>query len=159
MRRPRVSVGPRRNVPLGAQGLVCLGTNPESLMSALGQKRTFRKVRAMSALPPKADIETGSLAIFAAILRASSVVSNLAADRRPGSSSKSTYASAGPLWSRATKHASKFDRPGRRKAASRHLRRSHSAQIKTTSTISMATICGAFSRKVAQASVAVIAPP
>jgi hypothetical protein len=25
-------------------------------MSALGQKQTFRKVRAMSALPPKADI-------------------------------------------------------------------------------------------------------
>jgi hypothetical protein len=27
-----------------------------ALMSALGQKRTFRSVRLMSALPPKADI-------------------------------------------------------------------------------------------------------
>ena len=32
------------------------GSNPEPLMSALGQKRTFEYVRAMSALPPKADI-------------------------------------------------------------------------------------------------------
>ena len=31
-------------------------SNLEPLMSALGQKRTFRGVRAMSALPPKADI-------------------------------------------------------------------------------------------------------
>ena len=30
-------------------------------MSALGQKRTFREVEAMSALPPKADIGTGPL--------------------------------------------------------------------------------------------------
>jgi hypothetical protein len=30
--------------------------NSEPLMSALGQKRTFECVRAMSALPPKADI-------------------------------------------------------------------------------------------------------
>src|SRR5262249_47692605 len=52
-----------------------------------------------------------------------------------------------------------LDRPGRREAASRHLRRSHRAQIKTTSTISRATTCGAFSRKVAQASVAVIVSP
>jgi hypothetical protein len=28
-------------------------------MSALGQKRTWRQVRPMSALPPKADIGTG----------------------------------------------------------------------------------------------------
>src|SRR5262249_58695654 len=32
------------------------GSNPESLMSALGQERTFRHVRSMSALLPKADI-------------------------------------------------------------------------------------------------------
>jgi len=32
------------------------GGNPEPLMSALGQKRTSPHVRAMSALPPKADI-------------------------------------------------------------------------------------------------------
>ena len=32
------------------------GSNPEPLMSALGQKRTFRSNRLMSALPPKADI-------------------------------------------------------------------------------------------------------
>jgi hypothetical protein len=31
-------------------------SNPEPLMSALGQKRTFECVRVMSALPPKADI-------------------------------------------------------------------------------------------------------
>jgi hypothetical protein len=30
--------------------------NPEPLMSALGQKRTFTHLRPMSALPPKADI-------------------------------------------------------------------------------------------------------
>src|SRR5262249_3743495 len=50
-------------------------------MSALGQKRTLEQVRVMSALPPKADIRigsdyvrrsnSGSLAIFAAIRRAS----------------------------------------------------------------------------------------
>jgi len=32
------------------------GSNFEPLMSALGQKRTLRRVRVMSALPPKADI-------------------------------------------------------------------------------------------------------
>ena len=31
-------------------------SNPEPLMSALGQKQTLRRIRAMSALPPKADI-------------------------------------------------------------------------------------------------------
>ena len=31
-------------------------SNPERLMSAMGQKRTSRLVRVMSALPPKADI-------------------------------------------------------------------------------------------------------
>jgi hypothetical protein len=56
------------------------GSNPEPLMSALGQKRTSELVQAMSALPPKADIGTGtyhlrrdnsgSLAIFAATRRA-----------------------------------------------------------------------------------------
>jgi hypothetical protein len=32
------------------------GSNPEPLMSALGQKQTSRSEIAMSALPPKADI-------------------------------------------------------------------------------------------------------
>jgi hypothetical protein len=32
------------------------GSNPNSLMSDLGQKRTSAHVRVMSALPPKADI-------------------------------------------------------------------------------------------------------
>ena len=73
-----------------------------SAMSALGQKQTSRPLERMSALPPKADIyqhgrdvrftlesgHHGSLAIFAAIRRASSVVSSSAADRRPSSSSK-----------------------------------------------------------------------
>ena len=36
------------------------GSNFEPLMSALGQKRTLEYVRAMSALPPKADIGTHS---------------------------------------------------------------------------------------------------
>jgi hypothetical protein len=36
--------------------------------------------------------------------------------------------------------------------------RSHCAQIRTPSQISRAIICGQFSRKIAQASVAVIAP-
>jgi hypothetical protein len=36
---------------------VCLhSSNPEPLMSALGQKQTWKHVRVMSALPPKADI-------------------------------------------------------------------------------------------------------
>jgi hypothetical protein len=40
-------------------------------MSAWGQKRTFRKVRAMSALPrpPKADIETGPVSASTQQLR------------------------------------------------------------------------------------------
>ena len=37
------------------------GSNPEPLMSALGQKQTFGCVRLMSALPPKADIGTQPL--------------------------------------------------------------------------------------------------
>ena len=32
------------------------GSNPKPLMSALGQKQTFRSAIVMSALPPKADI-------------------------------------------------------------------------------------------------------
>ena len=34
------------------------GSNRESLMSALGQKRTLQRFLVMSALPPKADIGT-----------------------------------------------------------------------------------------------------
>ena len=37
-------------------GVSLHGSNPEPFMSALGQKRTFRSVRRMSAIPPKADI-------------------------------------------------------------------------------------------------------
>jgi hypothetical protein len=37
-------------------GVSLQGSNPELLMSALGQKRTFGQLEAMSALPPKADI-------------------------------------------------------------------------------------------------------
>src|SRR6516162_4727195 len=37
-------------------GVSLHGSNPDPLMSALGQKRTVECVRAMSALPPKADI-------------------------------------------------------------------------------------------------------
>ena len=33
------------------------GSNPEPLMSALGQKQTFKALYPMSALPPKADID------------------------------------------------------------------------------------------------------
>jgi hypothetical protein len=32
------------------------GSDSEPLMSALGQKQTFKRLRLMSALPPKADI-------------------------------------------------------------------------------------------------------
>src|SRR6516225_2724687 len=38
--------------------VILRGNNPQDRMSALGQKQTFRSVRAMSALPPKADIRT-----------------------------------------------------------------------------------------------------
>ena len=41
-------------------GVSLHGSNPEPLMSALGQKQTLQSVRPMSALPPKADIETQS---------------------------------------------------------------------------------------------------
>jgi hypothetical protein len=37
-------------------GVSLHGSNPELLMSALGQKQTSHQVRVMSALPPKADI-------------------------------------------------------------------------------------------------------
>jgi hypothetical protein len=36
--------------------VILRGNNPQDRISALGQKQTFRNVRAMSALPPKADI-------------------------------------------------------------------------------------------------------
>jgi len=36
------------------------GSNPEPLMSALGQKQTLRRILVMSALPPKADIRQGN---------------------------------------------------------------------------------------------------
>jgi hypothetical protein len=36
------------------------GSNPEARMSALGQKRTLKRLHPMSALPPKADISQRS---------------------------------------------------------------------------------------------------
>ena len=36
------------------------GTNPAPLMSALDQKQTFSDISAMSALPPKADLQSSS---------------------------------------------------------------------------------------------------
>jgi hypothetical protein len=41
-------------------GVSLHGSNPEPLMSALGQKQTSRHLQPMSALPPKADIGTQS---------------------------------------------------------------------------------------------------
>jgi hypothetical protein len=62
-------------------------------MSALGQKRTSELVQSMSVVSPIADIRTGpryarrnssgGLAMFAAIRRASYVLSNGVAERRP----------------------------------------------------------------------------
>jgi hypothetical protein len=43
-------------VAFGFRKTACPHTNPQPLMSALGHKRTLRRARAMSALPPKADI-------------------------------------------------------------------------------------------------------
>ena len=37
--------------------IILRGNNPQDRMSALGQKQTSRRVRAMSALPPKADMD------------------------------------------------------------------------------------------------------
>ena len=37
-------------------GVSLHGSNPEPLMSALGQKQTLQRILVMSALPPKADI-------------------------------------------------------------------------------------------------------
>ena len=47
-----------RDLPVAkwGSGVSLHGSNPEPLMSALGQKRTFSEVSVMSALPPKADI-------------------------------------------------------------------------------------------------------
>src|SRR6516225_4967974 len=42
-------------------GLSLRSSNPEPLMSALGQKQTLRHLQPMSALPPKADIGTQPL--------------------------------------------------------------------------------------------------
>jgi hypothetical protein len=39
-------------------GVSLHGSNPEPLLSALGQKRTLKRLGSMSALPPKADIGT-----------------------------------------------------------------------------------------------------
>jgi len=49
----------QQGFPTGEMGLGgCLhGSNPEPPMSALGQKRTLKPRRVMSALPPKADID------------------------------------------------------------------------------------------------------
>ena len=41
-------------------GVSLHGSNPEPLMSALGQKQTLQSVKPMSALPPKTDIGTQS---------------------------------------------------------------------------------------------------
>src|SRR5262249_44105409 len=38
-------------------GVSLRSSNPKPLMSALGQKRTWRRLRTMSALHPKADID------------------------------------------------------------------------------------------------------
>jgi len=38
-------------------GIGLQGSNPGPFMSALGQKQTLAQVRAMSALPPKADMD------------------------------------------------------------------------------------------------------
>ena len=80
-------------------------------MSALGQKRTWQQVRPMSALPPIADIKlvsvqrsnSGSLAIFSAMRRASSRVSSFIGDSRPDLSSKWMYASGWLVLSCTTK--------------------------------------------------------
>jgi len=47
-----------RDLPLAkwGSGVSLQSSNPKPLMSALGQKQTFEWIRAMSALPPKADI-------------------------------------------------------------------------------------------------------
>jgi hypothetical protein len=47
----------QQGFPFGETGLGLHGCNPEPLMSALGQKQTFREVETMSALPPQADID------------------------------------------------------------------------------------------------------
>jgi hypothetical protein len=48
-----------RDLPVAKWGsaISLHGSNPDPLMSALGQKRTFGPFIAMSALPPKADID------------------------------------------------------------------------------------------------------
>src|SRR5215471_10645774 len=42
-------------------GAILHGSNPEPPMTALGQKQTSAHVRAMSAIPPKADIGPGAI--------------------------------------------------------------------------------------------------
>src|SRR6516225_8108103 len=48
--------GRRRRRTYQSQKVVVRGSKIGAPMSALGQKRTCRKVRSMSALPPKGDI-------------------------------------------------------------------------------------------------------
>jgi hypothetical protein len=58
---PRLHRDYSRDLPSAKWGsaISLHGSNPELLMSALGQKRTLVQVGFMSALPPKADIAEG----------------------------------------------------------------------------------------------------
>jgi hypothetical protein len=48
----------RRGIATGEMGFSdqFAGSNPEPLMSAMGQKQTLERLHPMSALPPKADM-------------------------------------------------------------------------------------------------------
>src|SRR5262249_28581384 len=61
-----------------ASGVKLYGSNPEPLMSALGQKRTSECFQSMSALPPIADIGTQPLMSALCQKRTSIIFQNVA---------------------------------------------------------------------------------
>ena len=65
----RRAIGRRHGAHINSIAVRMPGSNLDSLMSALGQKRTFSSAWPMSALPPKADIGTGSHINFERYLR------------------------------------------------------------------------------------------
>ena len=107
------------------------GGNRHSAVDCPPRRRSVRP-RGASALPPQ---RFGSLAKFTASRRASSLVSSFAAERRPSSSSKYTYAIACPVLSRAIKHAlfasSIVEGGGKRRGVTRASFRSGAAQSRT----------------------------
>jgi hypothetical protein len=74
--------------PLGIQGLTDIARTSARIALANTAEEAARARYHLSQTNQASRNSSGSFAIFAAILRASSLLSSLAAERRPGSSSK-----------------------------------------------------------------------